>query len=299
MAADKVDRGSFAPGSGLKDDWDGTIREVVFEKQENSTNFAAHVVSDADDGEEVETFAGLGGDWASYDGGATVEHPKGATRSFHANTMWSKLLVRMFDAVVAVEGAEDNEMQKRDRAHEGRGAQIGETFAGLRFHWEVMTVKENRPEDLKDAEGKPITGDDGKPKREWKEVDVDRMFPTAYLGVAGGELHPQTAGTGNAPANQLPGDGSQAPQPPEAQQPTQPQASPATDPGAGAAAHPAIAGIPEKDRVKLGVFAKTKDFSGFVDAVMDFTGSDGRSMLEVPEVIQALSDENFYLALRG
>ena len=273
--------GSYAPESNFKEDWDGTIREVTFEKQEGSQNYAAHLVMDADDGDEVEMFCGLGGDWATYDGGSSVEHPKGATKRFHQSTHWSRLLARMVECCYEAEG-EDNVMIVRDRERGGRGAQMGESFAGLRFHWDVEKGMERRPVEQKDAEGKTIMGENGRPVVTWTDQEVERMWPQKYLGIAGEA--PKATAPSSSPTT------------------TTSESAPQSESGSnssGSGTHPAIANLPLPDQVKLKTLAKTNDFGNFVDAVMDLTGSDGTAMLERAEVIQALSDEGFYLSLRG
>jgi hypothetical protein len=44
--------------------------------------------------------------------------------------------------------------------------------------------------------------------------------------------------------------------------------------------------------------AMKEDFGGFVDGVMGLSREGGGTMLEVPALIQALSDEQFYMEMR-
>jgi hypothetical protein len=78
MTDDEFD--PYAGSSGLKDDFDGVIvdawAELDTQNAGNRTNAWLKIL--ADDGEEVSNRYGLGSDWASYDGGETIEHPKGA-----------------------------------------------------------------------------------------------------------------------------------------------------------------------------------------------------------------------------
>jgi hypothetical protein len=65
------------------------------------------------------------------------------------------------------------------------------------------------------------------------------------------------------------------------------------------ASHPALADLSPEDQQGIMNLARTVDFGDFVDQVMALPTSSGGTMLEQPKVIQALSDEAFYTALRG
>src|SRR5215472_14862573 len=129
----------FAPGSNLKEDFDGTVREVTFEKSSQGDNYTAHMIVMADDGEEVESFLSLGKDWVSYDGGRSVEHPRGTKVKFNAQTVYSEFLTFAMGGFVGDKHNPDAEpadpdrgggaakvMWERNRNLQNRGPQFAE-----------------------------------------------------------------------------------------------------------------------------------------------------------------------------
>jgi len=276
----------FAPGSNLKENFDGTIREVTFEKSENSDNYNAHIIVQADDGEEVESFLGLGKDWVSYDGGRTVEHPRGNRTKFNAQTTYSEYIsfaMGGFDGDMNNPDARaadlsrglgaDKVMRERNRRLENRGPQCADLWEGLRFHFDVLKRMGRSNKKVTDSEGRTTT--------EWFDVIQERMMPVRFLGTG--------AGTGTTLS---------ASAPPTVSPPAT-SASPAVGTAPAQGVHPALASLGEQDREAIVALARTSDFGGFVDGVMGLNTSTGESMLSVPSVIQALSDEAFYQTLRA
>lgn len=303
---EEYDIESFRPGSNLKEDFDGTITAAAFEKSENAQNYACHMVIMGDDGEEVEGFYGCGSDWVSYDGGASVEHPKGASHKFNNQTAYAEFNVF---AMVGFEGdvndpnsrplpwPKGNEtyqgpgalkvLSERNRAANGRGPQIASTWVGLRFHFDVITRKTYQRKVTKNADGSETT--------EWLDSTVERMLPTRFLGLAGGSVGSSVttpaqpvAQPAPQPAQPVAGQGQAAPQP---------AAQPAPD--GGASSYPALADLPIVDRAAVIQLARTLPFDQFIDRVMGLQVSSGGDMLGQAKVIQALADETMYNALRG
>lgn len=125
----------FKGDSGLKDDFDGTIKEMWFATDPNSNNplvVNAYMKIVADDGEEVEPRWACGPDWATYDGGVTVEHPKGAQKGFNNKTKW----FRAFSS--AMEAGANDVLRSRSSGLEGRGPKDSRIWPGLRFHFNVL-----------------------------------------------------------------------------------------------------------------------------------------------------------------
>jgi hypothetical protein len=274
----------FAPGSNLKEDFDGTVREVVFEKSENNDNYNAHLYVRADDGDEVESFLSLGRDWTSYDGGRSVEHPRGNRTKFNAQTTYSEFVTfamggfdgdkedptaRPADLGRGLGAAET--MRARNRQLDNRGPQFADLWQGLRFHFDIVK-RQGR-------QRKVNVDEQGRRSDEWVDIVQERMMPVRFLGTATGRVTPAAA-------------------PPA---PTTPTLTPTLPVGTaqGAAVHPALASLDALDQQKVVVLARTHDFGGFVDGVMGLQTVNGDSMLNVPSLIQALSDEAFYTTIKG
>jgi hypothetical protein len=306
----------FAPGSNLKEDFDGVVKEVRFEKSSQGDNYTAHVIVQADDGDEVESFLSLGKDWVTYDGGRSVEHPRGARMKFNGQTgysEWITFAMGGFDGDRHDPDAEPADIQlgrgaagvlrERNRRLDNRGPQMAELWEGLRFHFDVV----NR-------HGRTRRGD------QWVDVVNERMMPVRYLGeVAQQQSFPQPPQPQPQPQPQ---NVQSHPMPPgyQQQQPTlystsggsivtvqaapQPTVPPAASPPSAPpapvpAVHPALASLSALDQSRVRSLAQQQDFGGFVDGVMGLSKEGGGTMLEVPALIQALSDEQFYLSLRG
>jgi hypothetical protein len=273
----------FAPGSNLKENFDGAITSVKFEKQENGDNYTAHMIVHADDGDEPEMFLSLGRDWVSYDGGRSVEHPRGNNTKFNAQTTYSEFIVFAMGGFSGDAGDENERpvnvekglgaaqvMRERNRQLDNRGPQMADLWLGLRFHFDVVKRKSRQR-----VVTKTETGD----KVEWTDGTTDRMLPVRFLGVQGVQQAMDVTAT--APTSS----------------PT-PASSPSPPPTSGNVSHPALASLSPEDQEKIRALARGTDFGGFVDGVMGLQTSNGSSMLEIPPIIQALADESFYVSLR-
>jgi hypothetical protein len=271
---------SYKPATGFKDDFDGTIRMAKFVKGANNENYSFQPVIDADDGEEVESSYGVGSDWASYDGGATVEHPKGYEKGFHQSTAYSQWIVHALEC-----GAEEV-LRERNRAVEGRGAQYGSTWDKLRFHFEIMKVPVQRPV------VKTVKAPDGTEREErvWESQETDRMFPTKFLGIAG-DISASSSRTSSAPTTTT------------ATTATPSSGTAAEAPATGSKSNVSILSdlkLHPLDIAKIRKMAEENSFNGFVDSVCALTLQDGTDTMSRPEIVQLLSDEDgLYKALRG
>jgi hypothetical protein len=162
--------------SWLKDDWDGTIMYARFEQQ-GQGNWALQLVSiDKATGEEYRhqpiSVGGKDKGWTSHDGGEEIS---GATadQRYHPRTNIAKWI----DWCIAA-GAKD-EMLKRSREKYGRrGRFFADLWMDLEFHYDVVTVTEDRPDKTKE---------DGRP---WIPTKVQVMKPTKFLGVGNGNQLP-------------------------------------------------------------------------------------------------------------
>lgn len=174
----------------------GTVAEEWFAVGEGGGNTNLYLKLVGPDGEEGEPRYGTGSDWASFDGGETVEHPQGGekNRRYHQNTAIAQLFRAAFEA-----GAEEV-LRKRSANLGGKGPSTAKLWHGLRFRWEVKTERIS----MKDRQ----TG-------EQIERDISRVLPVEFLGE------------GDAPV--IPIQGQSQDQPEAAQ--TQPAAAPAQDNG--------------------------------------------------------------------
>jgi hypothetical protein len=277
--ADEFD--PFAPGSNLRDNFDGVTR-CVFEKSENSDNYNAHMYILATDGDEVESFLSLGKDWVSYDGGKSVEHPRGEATKFNAQTTYSEFIVF---AMGGFDGDKENPderpaplekglggaevMRARNRELNNRGPQVAAIWDDLLWHFDVVK---------RHGRQRVVSQVDGKERVEWLDIVQERMMPTRFIGVRG---HQESFPVDAPPAP--------APAPAGAASPSAPVAG----------VHPALADLDQTDRNALTTLARERSFGDFVDLVMALPSASGGTMLDKPKVIQALSDEGFYNTLRG
>lgn len=291
--ADEFD--PFAPGSNIKENFDGTVR-CVFEKSENSDNYNAHMFITASDGEEVESFLSLGKDWVSYDGGRTVEHPRGDQTKFNGQTTYSEWITFAMGGFAGDVNDPDDKpaplekglgaagvLRERNRQLGNRGPQCADIWEGLSFHFDVLKRHGRSRVVTKTPDGERV---------EWKDIVQERMMPVRFLGDQG-RLDLSSGGpqTGSEARNVS----ASAPSPAVSKD------APGTSGGGGApggAIHPALADLSAQDQVAIIGLAHSRDFGGFVDEVMTLSTSDGGSMLQQPKVIQALSDEGFYQTLR-
>lgn len=316
---------SYAPGSNLKEDFDGTIIKASFDKGDNNNaNFSFHPVIAADDGDEVESFYGLGSDWESYDGGSSVEHPKGSQRKFNGQTAyseWNVFAAFGFDGDREDVNARPNRpprtdeerqactgayarLREVDREFEGRGAQHAQPWVGMRFHFDVLKRPGRERRVVKAPDGSALIGPDGKEVVEWKDVERERMLPVRFLGMAQDAVAQSHGGPGTSL-----GTVTTVPEHTPSAEPATPAATPAvseeaTPPqntattgtstpvntGGGASNHPSLRDLPMKDRLVVIQKARELDADSFVDAVIGLTTSDSRNMLDVGSVMDGLGD---------
>lgn len=286
IVADEFD--PYAPGTGLKDDFDGTIMDTtMFVKVEGQQNMAFQLQVRADDGEEVEQRYGVGGEWMTYDGGKTVEHPKGHNRQFNGQTAYSQLIVN----ALMTEAREL--FYAANRNHDNRGPQYAEVWHGLRFHFKIVEVDGQQRIEVSDEAGNK-TGE-----FEWVARKQNRMFPTAFLGIVGQE------GTVAAPAV-----APATPTTPPAASPTAtatltPPSEPApiAAPSVGAVdEYAAFNALDMRDRAKMKLLAASaEDYRKFADqaAIIELAAEPGRYMIDVDPMMPLLSAEAFYVWLKG
>lgn len=253
----------FKGESGFKDDYDGTIVDAYFDPGDLGTQLILKI--NADDGEEVESRYACGGtDWTTYDGGETVEHPKGNTKGFNKNSK----MFRLIDAAMSCGG--DAETTLRARAQQGPvkdGVPLGPKSAaiwkGLKFHW----MNEEKPYEFKDRQDETKTV---------KGVAVVSL-PKAYLG--------EGVAAGNTATSGLPGPSSAPPASSTAQTPSAPTPTPT----------PTSLSIDPAMKVKLMAAAKkADDHSTFCDLAMEIDG-----VVENEAVMAAIVDEGFFAGMKG
>lgn len=284
IVADEFD--PYAPGTGLKDDFDGTIRDTtMFVKIEGQQNMAFQLQVRADDGEEVEQRYGVGGEWMTYDGGKTVEHPKGHNRQFNGQTAYSQLIVN----ALMTEAREL--FYAANRNHDNRGPQYAEVWHGLRFHFKIVEVDGQQRVEVSDEAGNK-TGE-----FEWVARKQTRMFPTAFLGIVGQEGTP-------APAQPTPPASSPTPEATAQPQPTATTSStPPPAPTVGTVEeYAAFNALDMRDRAKMKLLAASaEDYRKFADqaAIIELAAEPGRYMIDVDPMMPLLSAEAFYVWLKG
>lgn len=231
----------YKPGTGLKDDFDGTIVDSNFTTDPQTGRCSLILMVQADDGDEVPQRYGCGSDWDTFDGGETVRHPKGERTLFSNQTAYSDFMVHAMEA-----GAREVMYQ---RLRDGLGPRAAANWHGLKFHWEVLP----RPTRTRNDE----TG-------EWENTTINRTLPTKFLGADG-------QGT-------LPVDGTVA-------------AAPSADP---------LSGVDPVIKAKVVKAAKESDsYTAFIDAMLGLSDGDGTPIMEIPEIGQAVADEDWYNRLHN
>lgn len=154
--ADEFD--PWKTSSGLKDDYDGLVTDAYFAQDVQYNRMQLHLTVLAEDGDEVDLRYNTGAEWQTFDGGATVEHPK--AKWFNTNSAMGKL-------VTAGIGAAEDVLRKRTAEYGGLGPKAAGIWKGLRFHWEVDS-----------SSGTMTDPETGKERSFTSNVTV----PTAYLG---------------------------------------------------------------------------------------------------------------------
>lgn len=159
----------FTYDKGIKDDYDGVILDAWFGIPDGSGDRTHLILKKlADDGEEVEDRYPVGQEWASFDGGKTVEHASKTRMRSDAGV--ATLTTKAFEC-----GAEEV-LRERSAANNSLGGKSSALWPGLKFHWTV----ESKPFSFKDQ----TTG-------ELVEGVSNRSYPDKFLGIvdvpAGGE----------------------------------------------------------------------------------------------------------------
>lgn len=172
----------FDTDKGIKEDYDGVVKDAFFQVGEQGrTNLVLMVA--ADDGEEVEARYSIGADWASFDGGETIEHP--SRTKIRADSQLAVLVER---AMVA--GAE-HVIRQRSAEFGGKGQKTAKLWPGLKFHWDV----DAKPYDFQDRQ----TG-------EQRSGTSYKSYPSRFLGEQSVADTPSES-TGSAPSSpQVPAD---------------------------------------------------------------------------------------------
>lgn len=252
----------FAGESGLKDDYDGVIEDAWFGTNDKyGDTVLLHLALRADDGDEVENRYPCGPDWATYDGGATVEHPKGGAKMFNVNTRVMSLIKAMMateaESVLrerSKAGPVQNDERKGDLP---AGPKAASLYKGLRFHWNAH---------------KEMKGYKDKETGEWKDQEVTIVLPTAFLGVEDG-----SDAAGGATGS------------------TSTAASPSASTPAPAAATPPPSNSNPVLIAALKQVAKTApDYNAFVDGAMEVEG-----VMADNDLMGKVADEAFYQSLRA
>lgn len=253
----------FRPGTGLKDDYDGLVNDGYFgTPQTGGERLMAFLKVSADDGDEVELRYSVGNGWTSYDGGKTVERSDGGERYFNNRTAWQQFISRCW----TLEGCKEEMGRRSHELLDRRGPRDSRLLIGMRFHFNVETETMNLPE--RDEMGIPKRDERG--QQITQAVEVSRVMPTAYLGTKddaapkppksrGGSKSTTTTATAEAPSSTSPTNG----------------------------ADPTL-------MAKMKVYAKTKPYDEWVDAVMGIEG-----VLDDGELVGKLSDESFYESLKS
>jgi hypothetical protein len=170
----------YKPGSGLKSDFDGWIKDGVFASEQFGTNII--LMCDCDDGEEYPVRYSVGNGWDTFDAGETVQHPAGSRQLFSASTAYSDFMVAAMEV-----GARDVLYQ---RVKEGRGPRYANNYNGLGFHWDAVEKPTRRPK--VDEAGQRVKDDRGRDV--WESTTVQRLLPVRFLGVR--DVQDHLPGTG-------------------------------------------------------------------------------------------------------
>jgi hypothetical protein len=149
----------FDTDKGVKDDYDGIIVEAYFQAgEQGDTNLVLKKA--ADDGDVVEDRYRIGQDWASFDGGETVEHP--SRSKIRSDSQLAILVERAMGS-----GAEDV-IRERSIANGRKGQRTAALWPGLRFHWDV--------------EAKPYSFTSQRTGEEVSGTSY-KSYPSKFLGV--------------------------------------------------------------------------------------------------------------------
>jgi hypothetical protein len=244
MSSEEVPE-EFRFDTGLKDNWDGTIVSAAWE-QSSFGGWGLKLRSLADDGDEVEhrpySVGGADKGWVSHDGGEEILNP--TLKRFNDQTAMAGFVK------AAIEAGALEELAKRSREQYGqRGPMFAKIWHGLRFHWDVVEETGRRQEG-----------------GEWKEVKVNVMKPTKYLGTVDPKV---SSGSTTSQAS----------------------TTPASSNGSE---------ISDEDLRKLRLLALDNDtWEDFVDEVLKTDSHGGERLGKLPAVRKLVSKKAWYEELRS
>src|SRR5215469_499777 len=135
----------FTGDSGMKDDWDGVITDAHWHQQERG-NWSLQLISQADDGEEVEhrplSVGGTDKGWVSYDT-AEMQNERGTNTKFHERSA----IQQFINIVMKLDGADVVLRERSAGLYNRRGPMFANLWVGLRFHWDVVEETSRRPKE--------------------------------------------------------------------------------------------------------------------------------------------------------
>jgi len=247
----------YKPGSGLKSDFDGWIKDGVFASENYGTNII--LMYDCDDGEEYAVRYGIGAGWESYDAGETVQHPSGPRQLFSASTGYSDFMVFAMEA-----GAKDI---LYERVRSGAGPRFAANYNGLGFHWDMVDRPTRRPK--VDEMGVRVKDDRGRDV--WENAVTQRLLPVRFLGVRDVQSH--LPGTGSAATSTV------------ASHPTTVTSDPL-----------AALDVVTAAKVRKAA-TNAADYISFVDEMLELTDGNDASIMDHDEIKEALANEDWYASL--
>jgi hypothetical protein len=256
----------YKPGSGLKSDFDGWIKDGVFTSEQYGTVLI--LMTDTDDGEEYPVRYAVGSGWDTFDGGETVQHPAGARQLFAASSGYSDFMVFAMD-----NGAKDVLYL---RVKDGLGPRHAGNYNGLGFHWDMVERPTRRPK--LDEEGQRMKDDRGRDV--WENGTVQRLLPVRFLGVR--DVQASLPGVSGATSGV---SGVAAP----ASSASTSSDSNSDDP---------LTRLDLVTAAKVRKAARTSgDYITFVDVMLELTDGNDASIMEYDVIKEALADENWYASL--
>jgi hypothetical protein len=152
----------FDTDKGVKGDYAGTITDSAFVSNDQGRVELVLTVTDDDSGEKVENRYAVGQDWASFDGGLTVEHP---TKVKVRDDSQLNTLVK---AAMACGPDVEAMIRERSAANGLKGQKTAALWPGTDWYWEIV----EKPYSFKDRE----TGD-------IQSGTSYKVYPTKYLGL--------------------------------------------------------------------------------------------------------------------
>lgn len=247
----------YKPGSGLKSDFDGWIKDGVFASENYGTNII--LMCDCDDGDEYAVRYGIGNGWESYDAGETVQHPSGPRQLFSNSTGYSDFMVFAIEC-----GAKD---VLYERARAGQGPRFAANYNGLGFHWDLVDRPTRTPKT--DEMGQRVKDDRG--REIWENTTRQRLLPVAFLGVRDTQGH-------------LPGSGAAA------------MSTVVSHPTVAGGDPLAGLDVITQAKVRKAAVS-SPDYISFVDVMLELSDADDASIMDHDEIKEALANEDWYASL--